>query len=360
MSAPMREDLLTSAVTFLTDRKTADSPLTQRLQFLEAKGLSEVEILEALRRAGLSAGGASSPTTATATTSVETIPAQAPQQPAAAAYAPPRPAYYPGQLLQSAGPPPVAPRDWKDFFVMATATAGVSYGLYVLAKRYVLPLITPPTPAVLEADKDAITAEFDRTAQLLQQLQADTEALKDAEHQRMQALDSAVEDLHRVLQDAKEQLQSRDTEMRSLQAEIETVRSELPKYFERSAESHKKDLFDIQTEIKSLKQILSNRLRSSTVPTAPTASGPIPSSAPVNATTSIDTSNALPVRISQRAIPPSRASIPAWQLAAVSKQAAAPAPLSASMSADITTSLPATDKAGDPVPNSSPEPAATP
>ncbi|KAK9353472.1 peroxisomal membrane anchor protein conserved region-domain-containing protein [Lipomyces doorenjongii] len=301
MSA-IREDLVVSAVTFLLDPKAAESHLAQRIQFLESKGLTEDEIHEALRRAR-------NPATPQQTITTPSSNVSAPSSATAAAYSvPPRPAYYPGQPLQ---PPPLPQRDWKDYFVMATASVGVTYGLYVLAKRYVVPLILPPTPAALEADKEAVSAEFARAEELLQQLQSETEALKEAEKRRVESVDQAVEELHKVIEEANTQLESREREMRQLQAEIENVRDELPKYLDRTAEGHKQDLFDIQAEIKSLKQILSNRLRS---PVNPPVVGSSLGKEQANGS-----SVSIPPTPASTLKPPSRASIPAWQLAAASK-----------------------------------------
>ncbi|KAK9370054.1 peroxisomal membrane anchor protein conserved region-domain-containing protein [Lipomyces kononenkoae] len=297
MSA-IREDLVGSAVTFLLDPKATESPLAQRIQFLESKGLTEDEIHEALRRAR-------NPTTQQQATPTHSSNVSAPSS---ATSVPPRPAYYPGQVLQ---PPPLPQRDWKDYFVMATASVGISYGLYVLAKRYVMPLILPPTPAALEADKEAVSAEFARAEQLLQQLQEETEALKEAEKRRVESVDEAVEELHKVIEEANAQLESREREMRQLQAEIENVRNELPKYLERTAEGHKQDLFDIQAEVRSLKQILTNRLRS---PVNPPAIGSGSSAEQPNGS-----SASMPPTPASTLKPPSRASIPAWQLAAANK-----------------------------------------
>ncbi|KAK7204597.1 microbody biogenesis protein peroxin 14 [Myxozyma melibiosi] len=310
--ADLREDLLDQAVRFLADPKAAESPLAQRLQFLESKGLTELEIAEALKRASKPSSSSSS------------SPSQSSQ---ATAYAPPRPAYLPGQAYQPA-PPPLPQRDWKDIFVMATASVGVSYGLYVLAKRYVLPLITPPTPAALEADKEAITAEFDRTDKLIQQIQADTEALKEAEQKRLDALDAAVEELHKVMDEAKSQLSARETEMRQLQTDIETVKTDLPKYLERVNDSQRRDLLEIQTELKSLKQIVSNRVKSSVSspqPPPPTSTYSSGTSTPVEPTANGSTSSLSSPHIPPSSLkPPSRSGIPAWQLAAAKRSSPSP------------------------------------
>lgn len=110
MASPERQELLRNAVVFLRDPKasyqtyslacadldevaqTQSSPLAQRVQFLEAKGLTSVEIEEAMKQAA----------------SNQTSPYGASQQ-----YAPYPPAY--GPLPYAAQPP--QPWDWRDYFV---------------------------------------------------------------------------------------------------------------------------------------------------------------------------------------------------------------------------------------------------
>ena len=108
---PIREDLVSSALTFLSDAKVQSSPLAKRLAFLESKGLTQEEITEVLNR--LNNPPASSSTT--------------PADP------PPLPQY--SSQSDPYGQPPQPPgRDWRDWFIMAVVSSGVTYGLYVLAK----------------------------------------------------------------------------------------------------------------------------------------------------------------------------------------------------------------------------------
>jgi hypothetical protein len=48
----MREDLLTSAVSFLTSSKVQSADKEKKIQFLKKKGLDDEEIEEAFKRAG--------------------------------------------------------------------------------------------------------------------------------------------------------------------------------------------------------------------------------------------------------------------------------------------------------------------
>ena len=111
---PIREDLVSSALTFLSDPKVQSSPLTKRLAFLESKGLTQEEITEVLNRAN-------NPQATTPTPSTS----------------PPLPQYAPYGNPYGQSPEPPA-RDWRDWFIMAVISSGVSYGLYFLAKVFSL------------------------------------------------------------------------------------------------------------------------------------------------------------------------------------------------------------------------------
>jgi peroxin-14 len=105
----IREELVSSALTFLSDPKVQASPLAKRLAFLESKGLTQEEITEVLNRLN----------TQSSTTS--------------STPAPPVPQY--ASFGNPYGQPPEPPgRDWRDWFIMAVVTSGVGFGLYTLAK----------------------------------------------------------------------------------------------------------------------------------------------------------------------------------------------------------------------------------
>ncbi len=103
----MREDFVANAVQFLRDPVVQQSPLTKKVAFLEAKQLTKEEIDEALAR--------SSRWEASTIASGGLNPAR-------------------GSFQQPSNPPPLPSRDWRDLFIMAVVTGGVSYGVYFLTK----------------------------------------------------------------------------------------------------------------------------------------------------------------------------------------------------------------------------------
>jgi peroxin-14 len=108
----MREDLIVSAVSFLSDPKVQSAALTKKVSFLESKGMTAEEIEEAMSRAN---GKAPTVSAQQGTMVVQ-------QQP--------------GMAVQHL-PPPVPARpayDWRDIFIAAVLAGGVGYGVWTLAK----------------------------------------------------------------------------------------------------------------------------------------------------------------------------------------------------------------------------------
>jgi peroxin-14 len=154
-------------------------------------------------------------------------------------------------------------RDWRDWFVMATVSGGVGYGLYYLTKRYVYPLIAPPTPPQLESDKASIDEKFTEAFNVLDTLKADTAALKSAEEERKARVDATLEEVETVVQDLKNAGKRREDESKRVGDEVRGLRDLIPKALEGQKESQKKALEDLQTELKSLKQLVMNRTTAS-------------------------------------------------------------------------------------------------
>ncbi|KAK7519613.1 peroxisomal membrane anchor protein conserved region-domain-containing protein [Phyllosticta citriasiana] len=247
----VREDLISSAVTFLQDPSVASAPVDKRIAFLQSKNLTQDEIDAALARAGEGAP-ASVPAPNTSTTAPQTYAYQQPP--------PPPPGYgaYPSYWQQP--PPQVPKRDWRDWFIMATVMGGVGYGLYFTAKRYIFPLIAPPTPPQLEQDKTAVDESFSKAFALLEQLNTDTSALKSAEEDRTKRLDSAISDMETAMEGLKESLRRRDVDSRRLEDDVKSLRDLIPKALESHRESTDNRLKDLSQELKSLKTLVGNRM----------------------------------------------------------------------------------------------------
>lgn len=220
---------------------------------------------------------------------------------------------------------------------MATVVGGLGYGAYTVAKRYIYPLIAPPTPPQLEQDKAAVDASFDKAFALLDQLATDTQDLKASEEARTEKLDSALSEVESVIGQLKDASRRRDDEGRRLNDEIRALKDMIPTAMEQQKKSADQRLADLATEMKSLKTLINNRMSApapsprpnptattfSPAPTLPSPSAsepPAADSAPAQAS---ETKPSVPDRSSTSSpygrSMNGRAAIPAWQMAASKK-----------------------------------------
>ncbi|KAI5292233.1 peroxisomal membrane protein pex14 [Ascosphaera acerosa] len=255
----------------LHDPSVASASLDKKVAFLQSKNMTPEEIEVALARAGGEGD---------AIAVAELQQQQQQQQQGAPPGAPFQSArgsagygYGYGFAQQPMHPPELPQRDWRDWFVMATTVAGVGYGVYSLGKRYIAPLIAPPTPAQLEADKADVDEQFSRAFALIDQLTADTAALKTAEEARTEKLDTTLRDVEAVTADLRLSSRRRDEDIRRISDEIRMLKDGIPKAIEGERKGYERRLTELGTELKSLKVLLSNRL-SAPAP-APQAPAPI-------------------------------------------------------------------------------------
>ncbi|PPQ64426.1 hypothetical protein CVT26_002133 [Gymnopilus dilepis] len=256
MSTPDRQELLNNAIAFLTDPKAQASPLTQRIQFLEAKGLTPPEIDLALKQATLRNANTSAPSG------------------------------YPVPYGANPYMTPAQRWDWRDYFITGIISGAVTYGAVALFKKYLLPHLQPPTATAYEEDRDALNAQFDAAEALLKEIQNETAAVRAAVEEQKEKIDKTTEDVKAVVAELREgEAKTRD-EMREVREEVNNIREMLPKMIDKNKESQNQSISELQQEVKSLKALLLSR--------GPT----LPSSSPASP---------LPML--------GRPAIPAWQLA---------------------------------------------
>ncbi|KAI3321239.1 hypothetical protein HD806DRAFT_200516 [Xylariaceae sp. AK1471] len=247
----IREDIVSSAVSFLQDPNVVSSPIENKLSFLRSKNLTQEEIDAAFARAGGSPPPASIPSQA--------VSAPVQQQP-----------YYPQHQQQQPpygwqAPPPEPPkRDWRDWFIMATVVGGVGYGLYLISKRYLYPLVAPPTPEKLDQDKITVDEQFDKVFATLEQLAKDTEVLKESEVARTEKLDKVLEDLETFVRDSKSATRRQEDETERLRDDVKNIKTTVPKSMAAHKEFTDGRLKEISNEVKSLKSLISQRMTAST------------------------------------------------------------------------------------------------
>ncbi|KAI5123782.1 hypothetical protein M0805_000370 [Coniferiporia weirii] len=234
MASHGRTELVQNAIAFLMDPKSQTSTLAQRIQFLEAKGLTSSEIEEVIRQASMKQN---------VTMQTQPPPYHSPYQ-----YGPP---VYPPQARQ--------PMDWRDYFIMAVVSGTFVYGAVTLARKFLMPHLQPPSSTAYEADRDALTEQFDAAEALLKEIQAETAAVRQAVEEQKVKVEQTTQDVDECVKEMRQgEVKTRD-EMREIREEVNSIREMLPKMIEKNKESQTQSLSELQQELKSLKALLLSR-----------------------------------------------------------------------------------------------------
>lgn len=121
-------------------------------------------------------------------------------------------------------------------------------------------MISPPTPPQLESDKASIDESFARAFCLIDQLAADTAALKSSEAERTEKLDSTLKDVETVISDLKAANTRREAESRILADQVRGLKDLVPRALEGWKAGGDGKLEDLGAELRSLKKLVGNRV----------------------------------------------------------------------------------------------------
>ncbi|KAJ2715128.1 peroxisomal membrane protein pex14 [Coemansia spiralis] len=251
----LREDIIESAVRFLADPKVQASTLAKKISFLETKGLTNAEIEDALARAR-------SPSAAQAGSST--------------AVAAPAPGFGYAQPMQPPRPPPRPHLDWKDYFIAAVVAGGLGYGLFMLAKRYVAPLLEARDDnRRLEEEKELLVKQGEQTRKQLDTLSESTMRILDTLAQQAQKTGDAVEGMAAAMDSVATHSAEQKAETRRLLLVLEELQTSIAALAAKGAQDDRGGgkIADVQSDIRSLRSLILSRR----VPTH--ASPPTPRSA---------------------------------------------------------------------------------
>ena len=237
----MNEELIVSAIAFLKDPNVSGSPLTKKVEFLESKGLNQQEIEESLRRVNEPV----SKTTSSNQSVQSTNPAPTNN------YVPPIDYYN--------SPPALPDRSWKDYFIMATATVGVTYGLYQVVNKYLIPSIIPPSQSSIEKDKQKIDEEFIKIDKILEQLSEDQAKIKDDNDSKLKEIDVVIDNVNDYLSKYNKDKLKFDDDLRLMKLEIDNLSNSIEKNMALTKENINDELHEINSELQSLKQLIKTR-----------------------------------------------------------------------------------------------------
>ncbi|KAI8607756.1 peroxisomal membrane anchor protein conserved region-domain-containing protein [Chytriomyces sp. MP71] len=240
--AAVRRESVALAVKFLVDPKVRSAPLAKRIAFLESKGLSQAEIDAAMSEAeagsGSDGGGPGS--------AVATAPPLPPLPPSSYR------GYYP-----PAGQQQLYQRDWRDYTLGTIGALGFGYGIFHLFQNYILPNISWPISAKERETQERLDKQM---ADITAALGAATTTIQQQSEQMKQAMNQSL----------LEQEKNAD-EVHTIREELEALKGLLPSL----TKSNPGDpsLTDLQSELRSLKNLLLNR---KSFPPIPTQTSTIP------------------------------------------------------------------------------------
>ncbi|AOA64445.1 GQ67_05185T0 [Komagataella phaffii] len=289
----IREEMVTSAVEFLKNPQIADSPLAKKIEFIESKGLNEAEVKEALLR---SQGGNGSSSVASQVSSYSPSASQSSVAPSP----PPFPDHY-------RNAPPLPERDWKDYFVMATATAGVSFGLYKVISNYVLPKLLPPSKEAIELDKEAIDREFTRVEALLNTFEEDQKAFYEEQREKSGKIEDTLTEIDAIISKTNEKNLNNEESLKYLKLEIESIKNTLMKNIDSQKSTISSELGSIEAQLDELKKLIVAKpedepIRAAPQPSLTTGANSLTSES--SGRSSIPHSQSVPIR-TQLTTPPS-------------------------------------------------------
>ena len=244
-----RQKLYESAVAFLNDASVSDAPLAMKIKFLEKKGLSQDEIEQAIKEAGNAKnnqiqGSENNTSTTQSSASNNSTSNTNPTE------------RYSYNYSYQALPPVVPQRDWKDYFIMATATAGIVYGLFEVTKRYIAPNILPESSTKLEQDKEEIQAHFSKVDKLLESIEQEQHEFKEKETKKLEELDDTIKELQNTLEKTTQTRDTMENDFKLLKLELNTLQNAVDKFV--SGNNITTELNSMNNEIMSLKHLISN------------------------------------------------------------------------------------------------------
>ena len=160
-----------------------------------------------------------------------------------------------------------------------------------IVQKYVSPHLQPPGVTAYEADRDALTAQFDAAEALLKEIQAETVAVKVAVEEQRTHVERVTQDVEAAVKEMREGEIKTRNEMREIRSEVTNIHEMLPKvrsveYYvlctnslviqmiEKNKEAQSQSLGELQQELKSLKALLLSRgPPTPSTPTIPSFSG---------------------------------------------------------------------------------------
>ncbi|EPX71120.1 peroxisomal docking protein Pex14 [Schizosaccharomyces octosporus yFS286] len=216
----MKQDLLKNAVEFLRQDSIMDAPVAKKIEFLSSKGLNQDEIQNAFALAQ-------------------------------------SPLY--NSITSHSNSENTLTRDWRDWFIMGVISGGFAWSVYTLVKKYLVPMLEPPSPNAYEEDKNALDRRFEEAEKTLHSLSETTKSLSQRTEKNQDDLDAALDDLEETLSTLRRDSDQRDREIARISHDVYTMSAKtLPQSLEMIQKSQEESLKKLAEEVKQLQSLQQN------------------------------------------------------------------------------------------------------
>lgn len=155
-------------------------------------------------------------------------------------------------------PPPPPTKDWKDVFIMASATSGIAYGLYHLMNEFILPKIMPKSDSDLEKDKNEVQDNFNKIGSKLEEFDSRYNDSVEKESGKMKQLEDIIRRLNRKIDDLEEEKHRIRQDFKLLQSDLKSLTNTFNVFIDKNDTS--RFLEQMQKEIRGLNNILEYKL----------------------------------------------------------------------------------------------------
>ncbi|KAJ3272384.1 peroxisomal membrane protein pex14 [Terramyces sp. JEL0728] len=216
------QELIDSAIRFLSDPKVQEAPLDKRVSFLESKGLTKAEIDSALSQ--VKTGG----------------PPALPNKPQTI-------------VVQQ------QTTSWKDITIGLIGVAGVGYGAVYLAKQYLGPYLNFQTAEKIQADTDEIQKQLQGSQKLIESADKQTKDIIAGMESHAKEVSSSLAEMSNLLNTLMQADKDKQQEIDVIKSEMKELKETFPTLVEKTREGQKLVLEEVQAEIKSLKNLLLNK-----------------------------------------------------------------------------------------------------
>ncbi|WBW71622.1 peroxisomal docking protein Pex14 [Schizosaccharomyces osmophilus] len=216
----MNQDLLKNAVEFLRQDSITNAPDAKKVEFLSSKGLNQDEIQNAIALA------------------------QSPMYNA---------------MKNCSNSENTLTRDWRDWFIMGVISGGFAWSACTLVKKYLVPMLEPPSPNAYEEDKNALDRRFEEAEKTLDSLSETTKNLAEKTEKNQDDLDGALDDLEETLSTLRRDSDQRDREIARISHDVYTMSAKtLPQSLELIQKSQEEALKKLTEEVKQLQSLQQN------------------------------------------------------------------------------------------------------